>query len=89
MDSNQFYTVVTNLCAVVSVVVPAIWYLASQIQKLNGIIETSHASTREKLKNLENRVVELAEEIKELRLIERSFRERLVAIETKVGRQEL
>ena len=73
-----------NVGGVIVFIVPTIWYLASRIQKLSGVIETSAASTRERLNNLENKLGELANEIKEFRLTENALRERLVAVETKV-----
>ena len=86
---DQYYLLYVNIVTLCGILVPAVWYLASRIQKLNGVIETGQTRTRERLKNLESRLVELANEIKELRFIERSFRERLVVVETQIkGRKE-
>jgi len=82
MDST---ILLANVGGVVVFIVPTIWYLASRIQKLSGVIETSAAGTRERLNNLESKLGELANEIKELRHVESALRERLVVVETKVG----
>lgn len=73
------------LGAVIGFVVPTIWHLATKIEKLSGVIETSAEGTRQRLSGLEGKMAELSEEIKENRKDKQLLGERLTVVETKLG----
>ena len=82
---NDTTLMLSAIGAVMAFVVPTIWHLATRIEKLSGVIETSAEGTRQRLSNIESRLVEVSDEIKDNRQDKQALTERITVLETKMS----
>lgn len=79
-------TTVTTIISVLGAIIPAVWYLSTRLQRLQGSFDTHSTKIEEKISNLEQglssinkQVIKTHEEMNELR-------ERVVVLETRSER---
>ena len=85
MDLDPISTV-TTIISVLGAIIPAVWYLSTRLQRLQGSFDTHSTKIEEKISNLEQglssinkQVIKTHEEMNELR-------ERVVVLETRSER---
>jgi len=74
---------VTTIGSVLGAIIPAIWYLSTRLQRLQGSFDTHSTKMGEKISNLEQSVCVINKQVMKTHEEMNELRERVVVLETR------
>ncbi len=76
-------TTVTTIISVLGALIPAVWYLSTRLQRLQGSFDTHSTKIEEKISNLEQGLASINKQVLKTHEEMNELRERVVVLETR------